>query len=101
MINEFPIISLPPIRSVTNYNVAVMYNASDPASLASGANGEPIPASGLYRLWQKDGGEIRNPKSIRQGGDFVQTTTTPFPATELGFSETVRTKVFYLLIFVK
>ena len=90
------VLSIPPVRPATNYNVAVIYNASNPATVTFDVNGKPVLPGGRLRLWKKDGGEIRSSQSIRQGGDFIPSSSTPFPATELGFSDSVRAITFYL-----
>jgi YD repeat-containing protein len=93
-----PVVIELPVASDAEYGLSISYSASDPAtSGTAAADGTYVPAQGLFRLWSKDGGQTRDPSSIRDGGSYVG--PGDYSASDLqlfGVSNTKRIVTLYL-----
>lgn len=90
------VFTIPPLESASTYGVRILYNASDPTAITWDADGKPILPSGRVRLWKKDGNAARSSTPLLQGGDYIPSTPYTIAATDLGFTDTLRTQTFYL-----
>lgn len=82
-----------PVFCPLNSSVTLDYYASDPSSVTSTftqdgitfnvpgtwTESRPIESSGKYRVWTKPGNEVRDPRSVLEGGDYVPPGITIAP----------------------
>ena len=79
-----------PVEQLPMAQLVFRYEASDPALVrrefdAAGDARYSLPDKNMIRIWKKDGPKVRNPRSLQNGGDFIQ-PGHPYSAQELGWT---------------
>ncbi len=64
-------LKLPKTADMENYLIYLLYSESDPNKIKDGK-----PDLGGFRLWKKQSNKLRNPLSIKEGGDFIAKTSS-------------------------
>ena len=88
------VLQIPENLPLSYMRMTFSYAGSDPMNVGAGF---ALPDDGgMIRLWTENASAFRSPDAVTAGGNYIPSDVVIEDVTALGFTETERTRVFYI-----